>query len=249
MNLDERESANKLSLQDQIELLVEGELTTQERSGLLLRIDAKPELWRQLALEFVAHQTIRESVRDACQTDVSMSPEVQESTASTPLQLGQQASDSASRWTTNLVMVGAALLIAFFAGKQYQYQVDGEQTRALSINSSRETEIETHSSRDGTPGTEGEQPADPDTKIVGHVRWLNSGGQELTPVFAGNRIDTDWLRSNPPRVDERMQRVMSRAGWEVIPNRKLVSLELPEVGQFMIPFDDVNYRFVGREVF
>ncbi|MEL6897468.1 MAG: hypothetical protein AAFP90_15295, partial [Planctomycetota bacterium] len=85
--------------------------------------------------------------------------------------------------------------------------------------------------------------------VVGYVRWIGKDGMRLSPVFQGDPTE-DWLNENPPRVDENMERMLSRVGWKMQPERKFVSLRLLESGDdFTIPMDDVSFRYIGQRLY
>jgi hypothetical protein len=53
-----------MTLQSQIDKLVDGELTETDRAALLCRLDAEPQAWRQCAMAFLEAQSWRASFQE-----------------------------------------------------------------------------------------------------------------------------------------------------------------------------------------
>ncbi len=225
-------------LLDQIELLVEGELSSRERGNLLLRLDTQPEQWRTLALAFVEHQGWQTTIRDVCRED----PQARSSDAKNcALPTGRVNSK-----TWPVAALAGCLLLVFMAG----FGAGGKWQSAWLASSKRLDAQMTTAVKDPQPPVDVSSSSRSQTEgVVGYVEWVTSYGRQLSPVFEGDVVDQQWLESNPPQVDEKLQRTFARAGWQVRPARQLVSLTMEEGRRFLIPIDDLTYRYVGRQVY
>lgn len=244
---------------DQIELLVEGELTLEAKSQLLLRLDAQPEQWRNLALAYVEHQTLRDSIQRACHPkSTGTEPNHRAPMADSRLRL---------RWSSFLA-AACSLTLAFLLGMgtgktpwnfdwsgKYVPSGSGAATSGASPHTSDPKN--TNLRQDPRISPMGPRVAATETvpgdgisnAVVGYVEWVGSFGRQLSPVFKGDQIDQEWLELHPPQINERLEKKFARAGWQVTPARKFISLTMAEGKRFLIPMDDVSYRYVGRKLF
>lgn len=229
-------------LTDRIELLVEGELSADERRRVLDQCENQPSHWKTLAIALLEQQKLREAVRLSHESPrIRMAPEP---TYTTPKR---------HRWT-KLLGLAACVAIAFTFGLKAG-QGDSSDVSVADRTGAAEPTPNTpmrHIAGDsGMPDDADSTTPAPLNKegIVGYVKWTGSGGDpRLSPVFVGE-VDDQWLQEHPPQVDRQVQRMMSRAGWQVEPARRLVSVNLTSGDQFTIPMDDVQYRYIGRQVY
>ena len=235
------DSGKQLDLIDQIELLVENELSAAERSLLLLRLDTQPEQWRNLALAFVEHQVLRTSIQEVC---CSSDPTEPAANSSAELPSRPQTSSSKINW----LAIAASFLLVFAAGMGVG---NWDRVPAIALQQVDPAQSDSTEPSSGSLAEDRPAPAagqNVSASVVGYVEWNGSFGKQLSPVFSGTEIDKEWLERNPPQVNEKLERSFARAGWRISPERRFVSLKLAEGKQFMIPMDDVSYRYVGREL-
>ncbi len=217
-----------------IELMAEGELSSPQRNELFRRLDEQPQRWRNLAIAFAETQALRSTLRRSRQL-----------TPDKPKTETVITQKTRRPRVAQIALALAGMLAAFWLG----LVVSGE--RPANNFPSTETQIvQTDPNIDIDTAAVPALPLDETSSgsIVGYVKWDGDHGVRLSPVFNGE-IDAQWLEANPPSVDQNMQRHMSRAGWQLRPQRRFVSVKLNGGGDYTIPMDEVRYRFVGRQVF
>ena len=234
---------------DEIELLVEDALSPARRRELIAHLEQEPAAWRTLALAFMEQQKIRRAMRMAGQDHRQMTTSLAKIDRATQ----HQTPPSDQRWTS-MMMLAATALLAFVVGMgsaqilpttvQSNPEVAGDQPAQTSPQLS--DVIPQPESGDESPPPQDQ--LDLPYRIVGYVKWQGDHRIHLSPVFFCF-FDDAWLEANPPQVDEKLQRIFARAGWQVRPERRFVSVRLSGGENYTIPMDDMTFQYVGREVF
>lgn len=152
-----------------------------------------------------------------------------------------------------MALLAASLLVAFTAGfgladARLGRQESPQQRVRETQDSTTAVAVRPGPEQNSVPPSQA-TPQAADDLIVGYVQWPSEIGMRLSPVFVGSEIDRDWLEANPPQVNQRVQRELSRAGWQAEPARRLVSVKLTGGASYTIPVDDVTLRYVGQQVF
>ena len=239
---------------DQIELLVENELSSDARRALLLKLDHNPAMWRSLALAFVERQALSVSIEQVCGDGLSLTDDRQAPVQPKFLRSNSAISNSLTRYLSAASILVAAMLLAFMFGVSRNAPNNSADSGMLTMGE-HEQRVDTADSDQGTIAHGQDAPVvqSDSTKlndhVVGYVEWIDRYGRRLSPVFRGSRIDDDWLKSHPPRVNQSMKETYARAGISLEPQRRFVSLTLAEGGQYTIPMDDITMRRVVREVY
>ena len=246
MTNDNVHSCNE-DLWTQIELLVEAELDTKQRSELLLRLDERPALWRSLALAFVEQQVLRESIKSSCRQEHDV-PQLPAAVKLASKKKKFRKAERGLRLATAL-SIGLLLFVAGFGLGNYAYSNPRSSLNLVSAFSN-DTLTPSDDGRSADESTDQHVASDQeltDGEVVGHMRWMSRTGVRLSPVFHGT-IKKDWLDSNPPVIDEQILKRFERVGVQVQPQRKLISLELRDQ-QYTVPMDDLMFRPARREVY
>lgn len=220
---------------DRLELLVEGELSDEQRRDVLVECEQDPLRWKALAVAFLEQQKIRDGMKLVHQ-DVAIHETMVEPTRSF----------RSVPWRSTIALA-ACVMIAFTVGFRSGQPASSDTTVANNVSETDGLVVRAESFEQNNQSIEQIDPKD--DGIVGYVQWQGNGGRvRLSPVFVG-QVDDQWLKDHPPQIDRKVQQVMSRAGWQVEPARKFVSVNLTSGDQFTIPMDDVEYRYVGRQVY
>lgn len=235
----------------EIDRLVDGELSDADRRALLLRLDRQPSGWRLCALAFLEAQTWRTTARSMAddaplRLDAPTTPAVHREARRVSL---------SRRWLS----LAAATLLAFGLGSLLgpHWSVTDERL-AVREASEPERDVEARSSQADQGHTAAPAPAEeasPEAagggvRVVGLARFGDEEGmQPAVPIVSGPGLDEDWLRAQPELLPESARRQLERRGWRVKQGRKLFSVELNDGSRVTIPVECVRYQFVGQEVF
>lgn len=237
-------AAQDFQLHDQMELFAAGELSTQQRSELLRKLDQSPQSWRALALLLIEQ---REWEQQLGKDVFESAPKTETSSASNGALVQLADKPRPSHWAAWCSIAGGVLLLLGLWGlsrwdsdrgvlgiaNQIGRQEAGQSNQALSSETPSRS-IGKETVRDG---------------VAGVIEWKGEFGTQVAPVFHSGDHAMDWIQSNPPQVDPRVKKAYFRAGWELVADRKLVSVRLSEGDQYTIPVDDIEYRYVGKEIF
>jgi len=106
-------------LQLQIDLLVDGELSEDERRELLLRLEREPDGWRTCALALLEAETLRESLGSWADGETAASQATESRVENVT---AKDASFGTSTWLRKarpvVLAVAASLLVGFFIGER-----------------------------------------------------------------------------------------------------------------------------------
>ena len=229
----------EFTLGERIELLVEGELSQEQRKELVRELDLDATRWREVAFAFMEQRKICVAVRDVISRDRLASRQTnalrqQPQPAQKPKPPSNRAIASLLRITALAAVFLAVFSLGLASGRRNVSRVATTSTPGLT------------NSRDTTPIV-APRIRDPQG-IVGYVHWESRVGVRLLPVFDGSASE-QWLAENPPQIDERFERLLARSGWQVRPARRLVSMQFESGDTFTIPIDDLTYQYVGQKVF
>lgn len=245
------------TLSERIELLAEGELSSDQRRQLIDDVDSEPTRWREVAFALMEQKRMHAAVRAVISEDRADAPKRESAVASSPDRGRKTLIESLGR-----VIGLAAVFLAVFsfglaAGRNQAWRQAGASTSSLPVTQDLTAAASGAASVSTTPvlahvdaqrGIGNEQAVNNQQGIVGYVHWQSRVGITRLPVFDGSASE-QWLAANPPRIDERLARVLARSGWQVTPARRLVSMQFDSGDTFTIPIDDLTYQYVGQQVF
>jgi hypothetical protein len=81
---------------------------------------------------------------------------------------------------------------------------------------------------------------------LARLRIGSEGDTAEVPVLAGPGITEDWLKEQPPPVNEYGQALWQRRGFQVDQRRQLLSTTLADGRQVTVPIDQVEFRYTGN---
>ena len=234
---------------DEIDRLVEGELSQPQRRALIVRIENAPDGWRRCGLAFLEAQSWRKSFRSflGAATDDSTPAEVEIRPAATQRR----------RRISRLSAVVAAVFVSFVVGMGVgqRWTADGQ---SVADHKSGLSESPTADRREAlpsqTPGVESPSAQsiadDGEIRFVGYVNYGdNDGGAQATPIISGPGLDDQWLADQPPLLSEYELRRLERLGWQVQQKRRLMKIQLTDGRTLTVPIDSVRYKYVPPPVF
>ncbi|MGH7200161.1 MAG: hypothetical protein ACREJB_06120 [Planctomycetaceae bacterium] len=235
----------RLFTQDQLDRLVDGELSESERRGLIARFDELPDGWRRCALAFLEAQAWR----------TAMGPLAADAGGEAPVKkLGVSEKAKLSdrrRWLRLAVSVLLAFGLGLGAGRFRAEPAAIETVENNKLdNQSRAVPARTGAAR---PGSVSDEPQ-PDEPAAGYhiegVMQIEGDEPGLTlPVLAGPGLDEDWLRSRPDPLPAAATRRLEEHGWQVEQERRILTVVLADGQRLLIPIDSVRYQFVPPTVY
>jgi len=230
---------------DAIELLVESELSEPDRHKLLSRLEAQPEYWRVMAVAFIEQQSILRSVR-AGNMEGSQSTE-------RPIQCTTPIFPRTRLPWPRLAMTVAGLFLMFALG--YSLAIRYPNMEFFTKSELPQSEIDNPLAKEIEDVETSPLKSFPVARnVAGYVQWHEGTGNRemdtmLLPVFRGDTVDASWLESHPLVVDEKLVESLNQSGWVAKPFRHFVLIKLLGGESYTIPVDDLQFRFVGRNVY
>jgi hypothetical protein len=223
--------------EEQLDLLVDNELTEAERRKLLSRLDGQPGGWRQCALAFLEAQQWKRDLRA-----------VARETAPRPPGIPPARRSRRDKSAGTLLAMAASFLVALALGTQWQKV---QQAR-----------IPTGTKLVGvTPGNAQSAPAPtrPPSPLVaikakgrprspvGPGAWSPASDKAMRlPVVDGERVNPQWLQNLPAAVPDGVVQAFKQSGHQVRQRRELLPFTLKDGRRLVVPVDEVEVRYVGR---
>ena len=209
----------------EIQRLVDGECSHQQRAERLRSIGDDAQGWRNLALRLLEDQSLRRELR-------SNAPTVQNN-ALVVNQRNQPANPSRA------IQVGAAMaasllfLIGGFSAGNYFSKDAAVPTIAMTT----------------APRVEPSQVARYEDLIpTGRMIFTsNSSGDPARemPVYEVSNLDPQWIvRNDAKQLDEMNSKLLKR-GWNVALDTEIYEGELPDGRRMIVPVKNVNYNPIG----
>jgi len=187
-----------------IDRLIDGELASDDRRAMLLKLDSTPGGWRQCALAFLEAQEFSLAARSLTIEHAS-NPDRPVTVAAKPTK-----TKPPRRWG----VAASILAFGFLAG----FVVRGRPT------------LEGPTGRTGQVATTTQSPP---------------------PHENRSRPSPDLASVNPPPtlIPDYVRSQWERQGYRIEQKRKAILVDLDDGGRVTIPFDDVEFRFVGQPTY
>lgn len=235
------------SIERQIDQLVDGELSEDQRRELLARLDQQPDGWRRCALAFLEAQCWRETLGPVALRPMEAPAEP------------RPASRSSCGWAARygvLAAVAASFLLAFVLGVQFrQGWFGGVVPPAEMVKNAPEGAAAVPEVRQAQVAVAPPQPerdVQPDPRRWQLVTLTTpegpEGGEETirVPAVESDAVDEQWLANQPPAVPREVLEAFQRAGHRVQQQRELVPVQLKDGRRLVVPVDRVELNYVGR---
>jgi hypothetical protein len=232
-------------IDDQVlDLLVDGELTSDRERSLLQKLEQEPGAWRRCALAFLEAQRWRRDMGL-----FSKRPEMPTAAVASQAIVNQTATVSrplpwwSTRVTGTLLAMAASFLVAFGLG----VGIDRFRNDDPRNDDPRRGKLDAPSNAVVTT-TKQQNSKDP-LKAVTLV--TNDGGarsQVQVPVVEA-MPDQNWLQSGPNGLPADLRRMLERQGHQVKQQRQIVPFQLEDGRQGYVPMDRVEITPVGNRSF
>jgi hypothetical protein len=241
-----------------IDRIVDGALTAVELRAAIGRLDREPDGWKRCAVAFLEAQSWRESFRTLEEPATTLR-------ASRSLSLPSAArARSRRRWIHG--PIAAAILAVSFAmgwmGHAARLGSGGERTpigrpgtnlgplatgpRSGALNDANMDLSQPTQLAAWQPSESRAVPAV--NEIVRSVGRLQIGTQSdgaEVPILAGPGINEQWLRNQPPPLNEYREVVLQQQGYQVDQHRQLITTTLADGRRVTVPIDQVQIRYTG----
>lgn len=232
MNAPEFDPRN---LDEQIDLLVDDELSEPHRGELLRRLDLLSDGWRRCALAFLEAQCWKKELGALAQTPQPIAA------PATPV---SRQPERWFPWGTVLAMA-ASFLVALGLGGLWRGAWQGLSPLGGQVATVTQ-DPQRPSSVDSPAPASGRAPAWQMVTLAAD-RGQGEGDESIRlPAIERDRIDEDWLRSLPASIPPEVIRALKNTGHEVRQSRQLVPVQMPDGRRLVVPLDQVDLQYVGR---
>ncbi|MGC3971451.1 MAG: hypothetical protein QM775_30160 [Pirellulales bacterium] len=228
-----------LTPEDQMLLdrLVDGELSETERREVLLRLEHSPDGWRRCALAFLEAQAWRGEAKAF----------VSEPTVPAPRYLAVPGSvhraDAGARrgmkiWLPLATAAGFLLAVGYFNWFSAAPGVDPTDPQNL-----RQLAKDRSPSMQVGPSTDGGNPGN--LQLVVAPGPGGDGRVVEVPLVNDDRMQETLFGPMPQQISPEVERLLQQSGNQVVRERRLVPIQLPDGRRVIVPMEQVEIRPVG----
>ena len=222
----------------QLDGLVDGELSEADRRDVLLAADAEPEAWRRIALAFVESQTLRHELSEL------IKPAVVPRSGGV---LSDASGAPSGRWTAALV---AGCLLAFGFGRWLSSSDARMASKPNSPPPGPRTFVTEDAPDQSLAGDFPEDTQQHQTLRLDFDDLLGGPPQSVdVQVVEESPDDPQELLAGPPVIPLEIQRALLRAGRRVHEQRQLFEVELSDGRRGIVPVSNVLVENSGLDVF
>jgi hypothetical protein len=244
-----------------IDRIVDGAMSPVELQAAIDCLDREPEGWKRCGLAFLEAQCWRESFRAMGQPaalsvesrSLSVPPAIPSGTRSRrpwlhgAIAAGLAAASFAMGWVghgARSVTIAARPPIVG-AGAMPNPPETGSKSESLN-----QTGVDHHQPIRLASWQARVKQSLPTVKevvrSVGRVHFgPESTGAEV-PILAGPGITEQWLRNQPPPLNEHREVALQRQGYQVDQRRRLITTTLADGRRVTVPIDQVQIRYTGN---
>jgi hypothetical protein len=231
-------------IDDQVlDLLVDGELTSDRERSLLQKLEQEPGAWRRCALAFLEAQRWRRDMglftKQPKQQVTQAAPIAATSAAAVNVSAARPLPWWSHRVTGTLLAMAACFLVAFGLGVGVN-RFRNDDPRRGKPEAASNAIVGTTNQRSTT-----QDPLKAVTLVT------NDGGarsQVQVPVVEA-MPDQNWLQSGPNGLPADLRRMLERQGHQVKQQRQIVPFQLEDGRQGYVPMDRVEITPVGNRSF
>jgi hypothetical protein len=231
-----------------LDLLVDGELSEEDRRQLLTSLENEPGGWRRCALAFLESQCWKQSLdKLPVQPAPPAAPVLPVAVPPTPSVIAASVTPSrAHAWpgrSMTALAMAASFLLALWLGTLVR---DAAQpSRGLPGDNQFAQQPQGPRSFAGL----GPSAAGPWQMV--NVSAPSAGAQSnrsfSVPAVERDNIDDQWLGSLPPAIPEEVLKALSRTGHQVQQRRQLVPVPLQDGRRLIMPVDEVDVNYIGNQ--
>lgn len=228
-----------------LDRMVDGELSETEQHALLSRLDETHDGWRQLALSFVEARTWGAELR--------LLTEPSGDTARLEVKAASRKSGDprSPGWLTVVLTASVMLVAGLLAGIEIGTGSSGNSVSGSSSGETvaAETPLQNQNKNEDSPGRNGNgfpiTPVElkPETEFLEFVLNGEPGQAQSVsiPIRSGGNPDS-LLEASEPTLSRGLQDFLHEHGHEFVEHRDLISVELPDGREAVIPVRQVQLR-------
>jgi len=242
--------------QQQIDLLVDGELGEVDRRLLLASFDARPGAWRRCALAFLEAQTwrIEAHAHGRGAVDSRSAGRLITATSSQGRAGAVVQPVVTQRWWTTGSGVSLAMAACFLVAFSLAWMIRSQGFAGVEDASVVGPAIAAVAAADSprVPGIASDAAAFADRWDT--VTLVMDGGpndqREISyPVIEGAGGDDRWLDAPEPVVSRELRDALERLGHHVDERRQFVPVDLQDGRQLIVPVDEVEFTPVSARAY
>lgn len=243
---------------DLIELdrLVDGELSDDQRRALVEQLEAAPGGWRRCALAFMEAQSWGQGLRAALQEPAEASTTASIAAAANTLTANSVETPRRSRFGSRLLeqalMLAASFLLAFTLGIAARGWLAPESGPPSIATTSGQVAVG-HAPGDRAQAVTGTTLATAGGASSPRQVVLRFAGQQASedgvplPVLGADDLTRQWLDAGGQQLPEEFVKQLGRLGHRVETVRDLVPVRLSDGTAAEVPVERLQIRYVGNE--
>lgn len=218
-----------------IQRCVDGELSDEDRSQLLSRLEEHETGWRDLALAYVENQVIAQACREVSRPAATTRP--------LPIPVGSRPTAGRKRfappaWSVTAAAAIVGLALGLLAG--YRPAPDDAGTDGAAEIADTQGAAEHQDSIDQGLDEVVPQP-------VMNMEFADASGDAshwTLPVYDADEVDQNYWQAQDV-LPEEVRQNLARRGYHLDHNREFYSVPLDDGREIAVPVDTVQVRYTG----
>jgi anti-sigma factor RsiW len=227
---------------DQLDRLVDGELSEPQRREVLSGLDREPEAWRRCALAFLEGQSLRAAMRSMLSTasDQALSSRPTPSSARRPAWLARHATLLATAASFTLALVVSSIVWPILLSSQ-----GTTSPLAQVVSNGQPAPAGTNLAATAQQTV---RPNSPWRLVTVSVPDGPQGKPEpiQLPVVEEDAANSAWLRQLPQALPPQVLQALQQSGRRVQQSRQLLPFPLEDGRRLVVPVDQVEIHYVGN---
>lgn len=229
---------DKAGPEQQFDLLVDGELSEDDRRSLLLQLEHEPDGWRRCALAFLEAQCWKAELGQMAHR---AAPELVRAEAVPQVEQRSQRQSWRQLLATTLAIAASFLLTlvvvrGWSGGSSHSPDSTIVKTARDEFPLANQAPLANQTAPAATPG-------------VWETVTLAADGQPETfrvPAIHRDTLDENLLTNVPDAISPELQRAFEQSGHRVTQRREINSVQMYDGRRLVVPVDHVEIHYVGR---
>lgn len=246
---------------EQLDLLVDGELNDAQQRELLRRFEEEPGAWRRCALAFLESQYWKKSLTSLCRAPESELPRgpatgIPATVVGVPAGGGPAAGGivqpaprrrSFVAWIRRSSGTTAAMAASFLVALVLGWMV---MPRLRPEGSGPGTHEMAETVAPRAAAVPRDASSSPWQMVTFSVPDGQAGNRSIrVPAMQRDQIDENWLRSMPQAMPAEVLQALERTGHRVTESRQLLPVPLEDGRRMVVPVDQVDVHYVGNKAY
>ena len=242
-----------MGLQDQLDLLAEGELNVAEREQLFTQLDRDPISWKRATFALLEVQALQRhlSVKELAPSKTSSVWE--EKTPSRQHKISEKRWRDRVRWR---LLGGTLAAIAFVAigmalnenlRSPITQTVVSQPVEPLHPLVQQMADYPLEWTRQLT--LTAQSVANQESQLIAFVAIENQGQPQVYPIVENQAMQKQLADQASFQLPTELVSSIEQAGWQINVQRQLLSFRFPDGVNQIIPIEMLDCHFLGKEVF